>query len=261
MRPAQRKVIVVGAGSGIGAATAAHFHDHGDHVLAVDIRDNATPASQFARCDLRDAAAIAGLLAGLDPGWDLLAYVAGLPGTAPANDVLRVNYLGMRLMTEGTLPLLRRGGSVVTVASVAAVGWEQRIEALNGLLEATDAEAVERWQAAQDPSYPVYSTSKQAAILYVKRLTGPAWAKYGVRVNTVSPGPTETPILPDFEQSMGKDMLDTVRTVAGRHATVDDIVPVIAFLASPEAGWVTGQDIQVDAGFITSLTAGAPIEL
>ncbi len=257
----QRKVIVVGAGSGIGAATAAHFHDRGDYVLAVDIRETATPASRFARCDLRDASAIAGLLADLGPGWDLLAYVAGLPGTAPANDVLRVNYLGMRLMTEGTLPLLRHGGSVVTVASVAAVGWQERIEVLNGLLEATDAEAVERWQAGQDPSYPVYSTSKQAAILYTKRLTGPAWAKYRVRINTVSPGPTETPILPDFEQTMGKDILDTVRTIAGRHARVDDIVPVIAFLASPEAGWITGQDIQVDAGFITSLTAGAPIEL
>ena len=81
----------------------------------------------------------------------------------------------------------------------------------------------------------MYSSSKQAVIAYVKRIAGPAWAKYGVRVNTVSPGPVETPILADFEQTMGRDVLDLVRSTVGRHGTVDDIVPVIAFLGSPDA--------------------------
>ena len=89
----------------------------------------------------------------------------------------------------------------------------------------------------------------------------PAWAKYGVRINTVSPGPVETPILADFEQTMGKDVLDTCRATVGRHASVDDIVPVISFLGSPEARWITGQDIQVDGGFIGAMTAGPPIQL
>jgi NAD(P)-dependent dehydrogenase (short-subunit alcohol dehydrogenase family) len=76
---------------------------------------------------------------------------------------LKVNYLGMRLMTEGMLPLLRRGGSVVAVASTAALGWDQRVDILADLLDATDAAAVEEWQARQDPNYPVYSSSKQAS--------------------------------------------------------------------------------------------------
>ncbi|WP_409435145.1 SDR family oxidoreductase [Mycobacterium sp. SMC-14] len=255
----QRKVVVVGAGSGIGAATAAHFFERGDFVLAVDVRAHHTPASQHAYCDLRDPTAIAEFAAGIGDGWDLLAHVAGIPGTASAADVLTVNYLGMRLMTEGLLPRLRRGGSVVAVASTAALGWEQRIGVLNDLLEATDAQAVLRWQAGQDPAYPVYSTSKQAMILYAKRRAATAHAEYGVRINTVSPGPVETPILPDFEQSMGKQLLDTVRATVGRHAGVDDIVPVIDFLGSPAAGWITGQDVLVDGGFITSIAAGTPI--
>jgi NAD(P)-dependent dehydrogenase (short-subunit alcohol dehydrogenase family) len=261
MNIAARRIAVVGAGSGIGAATAAHFHNRGDHVLAIDVRPSDTPASQHAVCDLRDGAGIAELLGQIGSDWDLLAHVAGVPGTAPAADVLKVNYLGMRLMTEGMLPLMRRGGSVVAVASTAALGWDQRLAVLAGLLEATDAAAVEEWQARQAPDYPVYSSSKQAVIAYVKRVAGPAWAKYGVRVNAVSPGPVDTPILADFEQTMGKDVLDMVRTTVGRHGTVDDIVPVIAFLGSPEARWINGQDIHVDAGFIASMTAGAPIPL
>jgi len=257
----RRKIVVVGAGSGIGAAVAAHFHNHGDHVLAVDVRAHETPASEYAQCDLRDAASIKTLVDQIGSGWDMLAHVAGIPGTAPAADVLKVNYLGMRLMTEGMLPLLRQGGSVVAVASTAALGWDQRIDILTDLLELTDADAVERWQAGQDPNYPVYTTSKQAVVLYSKRLAGPAWTKYGVRINTVSPGPVETPILSDFEQTMGKDVLDMCRSTVGRHANVDDIVPVIAFLGSSQARWITGQDILVDGGFINCMTSGTPIDL
>ena len=256
-----RKVVVVGAGSGIGAAVAKLFHDRGDHVLVVDVREHQTPATEYLQCDLRDAASINALLGQIGSGWDMLAHVAGIPGTAPAADVLKVNYLGMRLMTEGMLPLLREGGSVVAVASTAALGWDQRVETLSGLLELTNAEAVEKWQAGQDPSYPVYSTSKQAVILYSKRLAGPAWTKYGVRINTVSPGPVETPILTDFEETMGKEVLDMCRATVGRHACVDDIAPIIAFLGSPEAGWITGQDIQVDAGFLSSMVTGPPLQL
>lgn len=261
MQADKRRIVVVGAGSGIGAAVAAHFHHSGDHVLAVDLRPNDTPASAHGQCDLRDPHSIAALLDGLGTGWDVLAHVAGVPGTAPADDVLTVNYLGMRLMVEGMLPRMRRGGAVVAVASIAGIGWEQRLDELSELLAATDAEAVAAWQARQDPSYPVYTSSKQAVILYAKRLAGTALSRYGVRVNTVSPGPVQTPILADFEQTMGKEILDVLRDTYGRHGTVEDVVPVIAFLASDAAQWINGQDLHVDSGFVTAMTAGAPIAL
>jgi NAD(P)-dependent dehydrogenase (short-subunit alcohol dehydrogenase family) len=66
-------------------------------------------ASDYLRCDLRDAASIRAVLGRLGSRWDMLAHVAGAPGTAKSGDVLKVNYLGMRLMTEGTLPLLHEG--------------------------------------------------------------------------------------------------------------------------------------------------------
>lgn len=259
MDAGKRKIVVVGAGSGIGAAVATHFHDAGDHVLAVDLRPNDTPAAEHAQCDLRDPDDIAALLDGMGTDWDVLAHVAGVPGTAPPDDVLAVNYLGLRKMVEGMLPRMRRGGAIVAVASIAGIGWERRLDELSALLEATDADAVAKWQAGQDPRYPVYTTSKQAVILYAKRVAGAALARYGVRINTVSPGPVETPILVDFEKTMGKDMLDVLRDTYGRHATVADVVPVIAFLGSAAAQWINGQDVHVDSGFVTSMTAGAPI--
>lgn len=257
----RRRVVVIGAGSGIGAATAAHYHRGGHEVVAVDLGPNDTPASRHLICDLRDAGSVDRLLGELGSGWDVLAHVAGVPGTAPADDVLAVNYLGLRRMVEGMLPLLNHDGAVVAVASTAALGWDQRVDVLDGLLAATDNDTVSAWQATQDANYPVYSTSKQAVILYTRRLAGTAWTKYGVRVNTVSPGPVQTPILPDFEQTMGVEILDMARATVGRHADVDDIVGVIDFLGSPAARWVIGQDIQVDGGFITGMLAGPPIPL
>ena len=94
-------------------------------------------------------------------------------------------------------------------------------------------------------------------MVFAKQFAVTARKEYGVRVNTVSPGPVETPILRDFEHSMGKDILDIARTTVGRHATVADIVPVIAFLASEAASWVVGQDIQVDGGFANWMLASA----
>jgi NAD(P)-dependent dehydrogenase (short-subunit alcohol dehydrogenase family) len=255
----QRKVVVVGAGSGIGAATAAYFHANGDHVLAVDRVAQDVDAAEYAQVDLRDPDAVVALLEGIGPGWDVLAHVAGVPGTAPVDDVLTINYLGFRLMAEGMLPLLRRGGSIVGVASTAGLAWPQRTVELGGLLECATAAEVMQWQSTQDPNYPVYSTSKEALILFAKRLATKAWSQHGVRVNTLSPGPVETPILLDFEQTMGKEILEFARTTVGRHATVLDVAPVIGFLCSEASGWVVGQDIQVDGGFANAMVTSTPI--
>jgi Enoyl-(Acyl carrier protein) reductase len=78
--------------------------------------------------------------------------------------------------------------------------------------------------------------------------------------NVVSLGPVETPILADFEATIGREALDAARGFVGRHASVDDVVPVNEFLASAQARWVNGQDIQVDGGYIAAMLVGMPAQ-
>ena len=72
----------------------------------------------------------------------------------------------------------------------------------------------------------------------------------GVRVVSISPGVVDTPILPDFRASMGDAAIDAATAEAGRLAKPDDIAPVIAFLLSAEARWVSGVDLRVDGGLV-----------
>jgi NAD(P)-dependent dehydrogenase (short-subunit alcohol dehydrogenase family) len=251
------RVLVVGGSSGIGAATAAHFNAAGADVLVADVNPPSDQGLSYVRCDLRDPASIDELLAQAGTGWDVLAHVAGLPGTWSAVDVLNVNFLGMRHLVLGMLDRLNPGGSVVVVASTAGMLWQHRIELLDKLLAVTTVADLKAWVHAEGSSYPAYNVSKEAAILALKRMAPQAWSERSVRINVISPGPVETAILPDFEATMGKEFLASISAAVGRHARVEDIVPVIAFLSSPAAGWVIGQDIHVDAGFTSSLVSAA----
>lgn len=251
------RVLVVGGSSGIGAATAAHFRAAGAEVLVADVNPASEQTIHYVRCDLRDPSSIDTLLTTVGAGWDVLAYVAGLPGTRPAVDVLNVNFLGMRHLVRGMLGLLNPGGSVVVVASTAGMLWQHRIDVLDKLLAVDTVPDLRAWVDAEGSTYPAYNVSKEAAVLTVKRLAPHAWLNHRIRINAISPGPVETAILPEFETTMGKEFLDSVSAAVGRHARVEDIVPVIAFLSSSAAGWVIGQDIHVDAGFTSSLVSAA----
>ncbi|KAA9105933.1 SDR family oxidoreductase [Microbacterium rhizomatis] len=252
------KVVVVGGASGIGAALVSRLIADDTEVTVLD-RAESSHGTHHIKVDLRDRAAIDGALSELaDQDVDGVAYVAGLPGTWPDKDVLAVNFLAMRHLLEGIVPRIRGGGAVVVVASTAGGAWQSRTTALEGLLSTPSFEAGLDWAGGYDgAAYPMYSTSKEASIIFAKRWAYPLWTQHGIRINTVSPGPVETPILGDFEQSMGKAALDGVRTVVGRHGTVEDIAPVLSAVLSADFGWVTGQDIQADGGFTAAYASGA----
>jgi NAD(P)-dependent dehydrogenase (short-subunit alcohol dehydrogenase family) len=232
-----RRILVTGAASGIGAALAARLAAAGDTVIGLD------RAGCEVICDLADPAAIATAADQIAGPLDGIAHVAGLPGTADPQTIMAVNCEAPRLLTEALASLLVPGASVVAVASITAARCP---------LEDVEKD---RWLARPLAERPVladgktaYEYSKALLIRWVQHAAA-AFRSRGIRVNAVSPGPVETPILADFEASIGADRIAAAAALTGRHARPDEIAAVIQFLLGADAGWINGTDIKVDGGY------------
>jgi NAD(P)-dependent dehydrogenase (short-subunit alcohol dehydrogenase family) len=192
-----KTVVVTGAASGIGAAVAALARDGGADVLGLD-RDSSNGSTYV---DLADDASIEVAAEGLPDRIDVLCNVAGVPGTSPAPMVLAVNLLGLRHLTQILRPRLQ-GSVVVNVASTAGSQWQSVLSSIDALLSTTSIADGLAWYEREAPQMPVYNFSKAALIVWTMR-TAWAWRQDGPRMNSVSPGAVETPILGDFHASMG----------------------------------------------------------
>lgn len=249
------RAIVTGGADGIGRATVAALRARGDEVTVIDLPARAVADSPFVGCDLSDPASIDAALEELDGPWDVLCNVAGVPGTRPPEHVIAVNFLGLRRLTDGVVNRIRPGGAVVSVASTAGMFWLENYDMARALVDTPSFEAGLRWFAEKSNGYEAYNLSKEAVILYTLQIGARSTGRR-VRCNVVSPGPVETAILPEFEESMGKDTIAFVRDRVGRHATPDDIAHVVAFLAGPESGWVDGVNLVVDGGLTNNMMLG-----
>jgi NAD(P)-dependent dehydrogenase (short-subunit alcohol dehydrogenase family) len=250
-----KKYVVTGTASGIGLAVANQLLRDGASVISLDRNPTSAEVEQHITVDLADQASIDGAVAEIDGTVDGLINVAGIPGTAPSELVLRVNFLGMRHLTESLLERIARGGSVVVVSSTAGYFWRGRLPVIRELLETTSIEEGAKWFAANPQEGDTYIFSKEAATVYAQ-LNGLRYAGLGLRINAITPGPVETPILVDFEATMGKESLDGVRQLVGRHATPDDVARAIIYLASPAAEFVNGHALDVDGGLTGAMNTG-----
>ena len=255
MSHASKTYVVTGVASGVGAAVAADLMTRGARVIGLDRADPTVDLAGFHRCDLTDPAQIDAAVAALAGPIDGLVNVAGVPGSLPVETVAKVNYLALRRLTDALLPRLNDFGAVVNVASTAGANWRARADLVRSLI------AVEGWDAGLRhflgfglDSVRAYDLSKEAVILY-SMLVSSRERHRGVRVNTVSPGAVETPILSTFYDTMGADLLTRLRTHAGgRDARPEEIAGPVAFLLSRDAQWVNGIDLIADGGAEVSLT-------
>ena len=106
-----KTIVVTGVSSGIGAEVARLARFEGAQVIGVDRNDASISMAGFVKADLSTVAGIDAAVAQLPPQIDALCNIAGVPGTADRDLVARVNYLGLRHLSEQVLPRIRRGGA------------------------------------------------------------------------------------------------------------------------------------------------------
>jgi NAD(P)-dependent dehydrogenase (short-subunit alcohol dehydrogenase family) len=244
MNFAGRSILVTGAASGIGLATARLLADSGAGRLLLVDRDAEALQSMELGCEL---VRVAGDVA--DPElWartslgrvDHAVVNAGVPGVAPITEmpfaewrrVLSANLDGAFLALQAALRAMNEGGSIVCVASAAGFKAE--------------------------PGIGAYAASK-AGLIQLARVAAKEQAGRRIRVNAIAPGGTETPMWegPEFNarvSEIGRDQafaeIAAHGTPLGRFAKPEEIAGQIAFLLSDAAATITGTVLVSDGGYL-----------
>lgn len=248
-----KTIVVTGCSSGIGADTVRLLRQQGARVIGLDRHEPMLSLDGFVQVDLCEEASIDAALPRLPERIDALCNVAGVPGTVPADTVARVNYLGLRHLVGRVTERMGEGGSIVNVSSILGVEWPQRLELHKSLAETASFEAGLAWLARRPvPQETAYQYFKEALIVWTLTQSQKLFLSRGIRMNCVAPGPVFTPILGDFAQMLGEQRVASDAHRIKRPGFSDEVAPVLAFLCSDAARWISGVNLPVDGGMAST---------
>ena len=239
-----RVALVTGAGSGIGLATARRFADEGARVVCVDIDADAAQSAATAvqglpiTADVTSADHVDRMVAAAFDGYGRIDIAFNNAGISPPDDdsildtgievwqrVQQVNLTSVFLCCRAVIPYMQRAGkgSIINTASfVATMG-----------------------AATSQISY----TASKGGVLAMSRELGVQFAREGIRVNALSPGPVNTPLLVElFAKDPERAARRLVHIPVGRFAEPGEIAAAVAFLASDDSSFITASNFLVDGG-------------
>src|SRR4051812_47316752 len=221
-----RVVVVTGASQGQGAAEARALRDAGATVIAVDVHDPVEPIDgvTYRHLDVSDPGEWTALAADLDVVHGLvnnagITHREPLAAVTPADleRVLSINLSGPLYGIQALAPLMTEGGSIVNVASLAALTGH----------------------------YATAYTASKWGLRGVSRSACAELGPLGIRVNTIFPGAMTAPMTATPQEFTDRLIADIP---LGRPGTAEDVAPLVVFLLSDAASWISGAEIAVDGG-------------
>lgn len=240
-----KKIVVTGSSSGIGAHTVTLLKQQGANVIGLDLNASSN-VDQFIKVNLLDKLSIDAVIEQID-NIDGLCNVAGLPPTMGQKEVLTVNFVALRYLTESLIPKMNNAASIVNVASLAGIGWPDSVDSIKDILVNINFDNVDEYCKKYDVVGPrSYFLSKEALLVWTM-LNRWTWREQAIRMNCISPGPVDTPILKDFIETLGERAQEDMK-IMDRTGTPEDIAPVILFLLSDSSAWIRGVNIPTDGG-------------
>ncbi len=236
-RLARKVCVITGAAGGIGSATVRRFQDEGATVVGVDLLDE-IPGDLALSVDITDEDAVAELYARVRAEYGTIDVLFNNAGISPTDDasvldttleawqrVQDVNLKSVFLCCKHGIPHLldTGGGSVINTASFVAV----------------------MGAATSQISY----TASKGGVLALTRELGVEFARRGVRVNSLCPGPVDTPLLRELYANDPEEAARRmVHVPMGRFAEAVELANAALFLASDESSYITASTFLVDGG-------------
>ena len=251
-----KRVAIVGCRSGMGAACARRLIALGAEVHGADIAPSPIAMASFTTVDLRSWPSIDRAVTHIGGEIDALFNCAGLPQTHAAADVVAVNYLGTRHWTEQWLPRMRPRGAIASISSLGGMGYPAKLAMLMPLIEITDHDEFHAWMASNPESVgDGYALSKELINLW-SCVEAVNQAPKGIRINTTMPGPTQTPMMTEFEKILPPKLLEMFTAPSGRRAMAEEQAHALVFLNSDAASFISGVCLPVDSGFFAGVSTG-----